>query len=230
MSKISSFFLLLLLASPLFGQNGKASVQAHIDSLTQYKVEIIREQQLLLDSIDREVALLRAKLVDADIADHVAAINLALSQKPVKAKNFFSCDLVEAPQEVGKTVAHIKPGSNLTVLGIENQRFYKVKSNGKIGYINADNLVLTGTSIEKLDHDLGQILLKNGRINHTKFDSAPAPATFSEFVPGASNTTTSGSGTHKTTDPTIETGPRGGKYYYTASGKKRYVSQGKKKN
>ena len=226
MKKIASFILFCLLASILPAQDQKAKTLAKIDSLTRYKEEIARRNAFLIDSLNQEVVALKLRVVDADIADHYFAINDRLAKTPVVCKSEFEFTLLDAPNNKGKTIIYVKRGSSVTVLGIEQGRYYKVKFKGKTGFTHSVNLDLKNTSIEQLDRELYQLTSGSSTSSPSSTGHTPAPTSY--YAPSSSSQST-GTGTPHVTDPTIHTGPRGGKYYYTASGKKQYVSK-KKKN
>lgn len=231
MRTLLTVLALCIMSQVLFAQDSPSSVnylQYEVEMLKAKKAAIERRIQLSQDSLellDKEISetQIQAQQVTDKIASKYAALNQAigdgLSLKTSKPVNLKDKPVASRSADL---IAFIPRNGRFKILGIETYPHYKVEYKGKIGYIESENLELGSTKIYALDEDLKVTL----NVITAKYYAPSSPST-TNYVPTSRSTASDPvydtKGTARSSGgSTIYTGPRGGRYHYSASGKKVY--------
>lgn len=99
----------------------------------------------------------------------------------------------------------VPKSDDLRILGLERYPYYRVQYKSNIGYVQSWCLNLSITKLDKLDTDLWVAL----KTRSSSAASLPAAIPVPEYD-------------SRPSDKTIHTGPRGGRFHYSESGKKVY--------
>lgn len=208
----NNFFYLLCFISTSF--NAQETSQTIGDSIKILRVKT-EELQKALAEIPAKISALEERLVVLRHQENITEINTkigkGLSLKMPASGNMNST----YTDENAIFLLSIPKSKTVTILNADHYPYYLAKYKDKTGYIHRQWLNFSGTIIELAD-------AKAAVESKAPTISYPSPTSY--YSPTPSYTPS-----NSPSSQTIQTGPRGGKYYYTSSGKKRYVSQ-KKKN
>lgn len=229
-----------LLLGTIVGQTQSEATSSQLESQI-LSLEVSKEQfemrrlqyesqlKACQDSLTRigdSLSSLQRRLVEVKILETNADMNRALSKKPVTITLKVSAPYY--PTKDNGMMSALRKDAKVTVLATEKKYFFRIKHKGVEGLINGDYLDFKGTPVEYYASSLVLLYNESGeRVGVVYPGSTPSSSNYVPSTQSSSYQPSSG-GSSGTTGKTIYTGPRGGKYHYSASGKKVYEK--KKRN
>jgi hypothetical protein len=203
--KLFIFFLGILFSLTLVYAENSNQFDKTIDSLKAIKIDY-----------ENQKGVLEAKIVEIDKL--IETLHENKIGATLKSTDYQYPAHVKANHSLLSEGTYASPKiltfSNEDTVGLENFDgviFYKVNYKGKIGYLSNIDLVQDSKFTE------WNKSLKSSYDKEKGISKKPTTMTPSATTPQATSS-----------DQTIHTGPRGGKYYINSSGKKVYVSKKRK--
>ncbi len=178
----------------------------------------------VMESQIRELEAAKAKLETELATTNDRLLKLRKELALEKAKSLKPMDTVISSSGYGfyseptlfasKMIRRSTPGEPVSVLDFDKDKgFYRVRMGEDLGYVMRMDVVETP--------DIITLRESKGLILPPEPDQKPVSSTGSSGTPAYGGTSTGSSG------KTIYTGPRGGRYHYSASGKKVYEKKKK---
>lgn len=204
------------------GQGSNESLQLELRNLEFQKERIFNKLDLYQDSLDwvlKTIEETKLTLDSLDVKDQENRINLQIG-KGITVEHTYALSLREKPSNEAKIILTIPKDKKFTVLGVAGFPHFKVKYKGTTGFVNGHFLDFKGSTIE--------LLIKELETKSNVYQDRKASPHLNNDSSGPTSIQPTNSPSYQNNSPTIHTGPKGGQYYYTPSGKKRYLSQDKK--
>lgn len=195
-------FLFLFAPARLSAQE-TLTTQQKVDELRSHKLALEQQIQLIQDSIEQIEQYDNGQLSEETPSNEYVTINAVIGDG-ILMKTDRKLILRSESSKDSRIVTTIPGRREIKILGMEKYPFYRVQYNDQVGYVCSNDIDPTVLSIK------GLLKPENEIAYHLAHPNSAAPSSSYDSAPRSSGS------------KIIYTGPRGGRYHRSASGKKVY--------